>query len=206
MPAAMSTEPVGRGHPLRCRCGHLQGMVRLPAVACRAVCYCRDCQAYARHLDCVRVLDPLGGTEVVATLPGRIRFTEGDDALACLSLSPRGILRWYAACCATPIGNTSRNAKVPYVGLVHICLGQPPSPEQSFGPVRALVNTASAHGPVRAQPLATALALVRPALAMAAARLGGGWRRTPFFDAATGRPVRDPRVLTLQERAAATPR
>ena len=194
------------GHPLRCRCGHLQGLVLLPAVACRARCYCRDCQAYANVLECAdRVLDAQGGTEVVATLPRQVRFSAGEDALACLSLSPAGILRWYAGCCRTPIGNTPRDVHMPYVGIVHACLVQPPPLQQSFGPLRAVVNTASARGPVRSNPVGTALALVRPMLAMGAARLGGGWRETPFFDAATGRPVREPRVLTLAERAAATP-
>ena len=31
-------------HPLRCRCGTLQGHVRVGARANRGLCYCRDCQ------------------------------------------------------------------------------------------------------------------------------------------------------------------
>jgi len=35
------------------------------------------------------------------------------------------------------------------------------------------------------------------------ARIGGGYRDNPFFDAA-GAPIRTPRVLTREERAAIT--
>jgi hypothetical protein len=39
-----------------------------------------------------------------------------------MSLSDKGMLRWYASCCNTPIGNTSRDFKVSHVGLLHNCL------------------------------------------------------------------------------------
>ncbi len=64
----------------------------------------------------------MGGTDVVATLPRHVRFTQGIEALACMSLSETGMLRWYARCCNTAIGNTPRNFKVSHVGLIHICL------------------------------------------------------------------------------------
>ncbi len=38
-------------HPLRCRCGRLQGHVTLEGRNTRVVCYCKDCQAFARFLD-----------------------------------------------------------------------------------------------------------------------------------------------------------
>ena len=75
-------------HPLGCRCGTLRGHVVLPAFG-RAVCYCKDCRAYACFLRREQeVLDEAGGTQIVATLPRRVRFEhEGLDALACMSLS-----------------------------------------------------------------------------------------------------------------------
>jgi hypothetical protein len=33
-----------------------------------------------------------------------------------------GLLRWYAACCKTPIGNTLPNFRASFVGLIHSCL------------------------------------------------------------------------------------
>jgi hypothetical protein len=190
-------------HPLRCRCGKLAGTLESARSTQRVVCYCRDCQAFARHLGAEGVLDAQGGTEIVASLPSKLRFTAGDDALACLSLSPRGLLRWYAACCRTPIGNTMRNPKIAYVGLVHSCLeGDAPPLAQAFGPLRLATNTASATGPARkVPPWAAAASLASLAKTLLGARLGGGWRDNPLFEPGSARPVRPVRVLTLDERA-----
>ncbi len=55
-------------HRFQCRCGALQGEVLRPERGVRAVCYCGDCQTYAHLLgEASLVLDPLGGTDVVAT-------------------------------------------------------------------------------------------------------------------------------------------
>ena len=39
--------------PLRCRCGALRGVASevAPTTGLRLVCYCKDCQAFARYLD-----------------------------------------------------------------------------------------------------------------------------------------------------------
>ena len=188
-------------HPLSCACGTLKGVVRRGKG--RGICYCRDCQAFARFLGRpAGILDASGGTDVVATLAGHVTIAEGHPALACMSLGPRGLLRWYARCCNTPIGNTLRDRRLPYVGLVHSCLdstGQ--NLDDAFGPARMRVNTASAIGTPKpdATPLRAALAMARIGTALAAARISGGYRRTPFFDA-SGEPVVQPTVLTREER------
>jgi hypothetical protein len=81
-------------HRLRSQCGAIRGYVALPAKTVRAICYCRDCQAFARYLARAGdVLDEHGGTDIVATAPSHVRFEQGLDALACMSLSATGILR-----------------------------------------------------------------------------------------------------------------
>ncbi|MGE0797855.1 MAG: DUF6151 family protein [Lautropia sp.] len=194
-------------HRLRCRCGTLQGLVARPGIAVRARCYCRDCQAYAAWFGPdAGIVDDAGGTEVVAMLPRQVRFTAGLDALACLSLSPRGILRWYAGCCRTPIGNTPRDRRMSYLGLITSCLADEPPLEAAFGPLRMTAHVGSARRPVaRTGPLAAAAALARPGAAMLAAWIGGGYRDNPFFDAATGAPIRPPQVLSRAERERLTP-
>ena len=193
------------GIRLRCRCGKLQGEVDTTRVAARAVCYCKDCQAFARFLKAEdAVLDASGGTEVEAALPAAVRLTSGLEHLACMSLSPKGIYRWYASCCNTPIGNTPRNPGMSYVGLVRTCLDATPDAlERDLGRVRMVANTGSAHGPVRPTPMGSVLAVATIGAMLVKARLGGGWRDNPFFDA-SGAPVRAPRVLTLEERSALT--
>ena len=80
---------------IRCQCGALTGELRQKGPALRAVCYCRYCQAYAYHLGMPQsVLDALGGTEVVATQARYVSLDKGAEHLACLSLSPNGLLRW----------------------------------------------------------------------------------------------------------------
>jgi hypothetical protein len=189
-------------HPLRCRCGALRGVLTPSASATRAICYCKDCQAFARFLGTEGIVDEHGGTEVIASLPRYLRFTAGLDKLACLSLRERGLLRWYASCCDTPIGNTPRNPKVPYVGVVHSCLASvSPTIDESFGRSRIVVNTKSATAPVRATPLASTAAVVKLMTLALGARLSGAYTENPFF--AAGVPIRAARVLSDAERECA---
>lgn len=176
-------------HPFQCRCGTLRGEVDQPGRAMRAVCYCRDCRTYAHWLgEPGQTVDGLGGTDIVATHSRYVRLTAGASSLACMSLSPRGLLRWYASCCRTPIANTPRQWKLPYVGLVHTCLELSRPLEPDFPAVQMDINTRSAPGstPHRggAVTMTRFLAMVSR---LWAARLTGSYRKTPFFDA--GAPV-----------------
>lgn len=190
---------------LRCRCGKLRGQVDEGRVAARAVCYCKDCQAYG-HFLATPVLDPLGGTEVAATLPTAVRFDAGLEHLACMSLGPKGLYRWYASCCRTPIGNTPRDPRTSYLGLVRACLDAPDAElERRLGPLRCRVETKSATGPVKSSGLSTAWAVCRIGTMLVKARLGGGYRENPFFRPGTSEPVKKVEVLSLEERKALTP-
>lgn len=176
---------------MRCRCGQVKGEVATDQTYARATCYCRDCQAYVRWLGASDVLDAQGGTDIVAMAPAGVRFTHGIDQMACMSLSDTGLLRWYAACCRTPLGNTPRNPKLAYVGMVGNCFDAiPDAVDQAFGVEgRIALNPDSATGPVRRTPLRMALGGLRIVLNLFAARLRGQ-RASPFFDAATGQPIR----------------
>ena len=189
-------------HPLRCRCGTLKGYVSHPERVSRGVCYCKDCQAYAHFLGKTGdILDEMGGTDVIATLPKYLTFTQGFEALACMSLTEKGMLRWYARCCNTPIGNTPRDFKVSFVGLVHTCLEDPSRTlESSFGPVRMRVNTRNAKGRPKSMLISTVASVLRFSISLVHARLDGSYKRTPFFAPDRGTPVISPKVLTSSER------
>ena len=189
-------------HPLRCQCGTLRGYVSHPEGVSRGVCYCRDCQAYAHFLGRAGdILDEMGGTDVVATLPKHVAFTHGLEALACMSLTEKGMLRWYASCCNTPIGNTPRDFKVSHVGLVHTCLEDPSRTlDSSFGPVRMRVNTKNAKGRPKSMPISTIVSVLRFMTSLIRARLDGSYKDTPFFVSDRGIPVVPPKVLTRGER------
>lgn len=182
-------------HRLQCRCGNLRGTLAAGAKFTRARCYCRDCQAYARALgEPQTVLDEKGGTDIVASLPRFVRFGSGNERLACLSLSERGLLRWYADCCRTPIANTPRDPKISYVGLVSACLGDPRALDAVFGPPVLAINSESATGPVPTSGFRIATATARIIGRVMGARMSGAWRENPFFDSDL-RPVSRPRVL-----------
>lgn len=191
-------------HRFQCRCGRLQGEMAQPEQAMRAVCYCRDCQAYAHLLgQPQQVLDAHGGTDIVATQSRYVRFTSGAESLACLSLSPRGLLRWYAGCCRTPIANTARDWKLPYAGMVHSCLRQPQPMETSFPRIEMVVNTKSAKGaPPQVSRTRGVLRFARLMLRILAARARGAYRQTPFFDA-SGAPVVEVKVAEREAVARA---
>ena len=191
-------------HRFQCTCGRVAGEILQPRLGMRAACYCHDCQAYAHLLQrAEQVLDAAGGTDVVATPASNVVISAGRDHLACVSLSPRGLLRWYAACCGTPIANTPRDWKLPYVGLVHTCLRQPDPLEQSFPQVAMRVNTKSAHGAVpRDASLAGKLRFLRMVMRLTGMRLTGAYRTTPLFSQ-SGEPVAAPRVAGREEVEAA---
>ena len=195
--------PSHLNHPLRCACGAVQGHVG-PGRVGRGVCYCLDCQSFAHFLGKPGdILDAQGGTDVIATLPRLVTLNQGMDKLACMSLSGKGMLRWYAACCNTPIGNTMRDMKFTYVGLVSTCLKDSRRGlDEAFGPVRMRLNTQSAKGePKPKNTPAGMLAAMLPFMgSVLMARVNGGWKQTPFFGVESGMPVAQPKVLTREER------
>lgn len=180
-----------------CRCGAMRWSVAATAPGCHVECYCADCQSFARHLGADDLwLDADGGTEAFHTLPRHVRFTAGEQNLRALRLGPKGLIRWYAGCCNTPIANTLASPRLPFVGLV-LRPGQ-----AGFGPLVTKANTDGAQRPVRGFGKGHAIAGVL--WRAAAARLAGRNRPNPFFDAA-GHPTVTPRILTLDERNAARP-
>jgi hypothetical protein len=106
--------------PLRCRCGRVRGVARevAPHTGFRFVCYCTDCQAFARFLERPDVLDAAGGTDIVHLPAARVALTAGADAVRCITFSSK-VLRWYADCCRTPIANTAATPRFPIVALIH---------------------------------------------------------------------------------------
>ena len=186
---------------LRCECGRVQGRVETDQVYVRATCYCRDCQAYARWLDRPGVTDAQGGTDTVAMNPAAVHITSGSEQIACMSLSGKGILRWYAGCCRTPLGNTPRDAEIPYVGVVAMGLSPAREMEAVFGPRgKTVINSGSARGKVKATPVG----FVVGGLRILRGILGGKLRKqgpSLFFDG-EGQPIREVEVLSADERAA----
>ena len=184
---------------LRCRCGQVQGTVDARRAYARATCYCRDCQAYARHLGQPGVMDAQGGTDIIAMNPDAVTFTAGEEHIAGLCLREGGLLRWYAGCCRTPLGNTPRHGHVAYVGVVAACLPDAQQRDAAFGPRdRIVLNAGAALGDVRPTPFAVIGGGLRIAAGVMTAKLR---RQAPslFFDM-SGQPHRTAHPLSARDR------
>ena len=192
---------------LRCQCGHVRGVADeiTPHSGFRFLCYCADCQAFARLLERPDVLDVAGGTDIFQMPTGRVRLTAGTDAVRCMHLSTR-IFRWYTDCCRTPIGNTA-GPRFPVVGLIHSFMDHDAggrSRDEVLGAPLCRIFDRSAVGPL--PPYAPAPASLG-LFANRAAKLLGWWlgglgRPNPFFDDQTNAPICEPRVVTPSERVA----
>jgi hypothetical protein len=187
---------------MRCECGTVRGEVDPGRAYTRGTCYCHDCQAYARWLARPGLMDECGGSDVVPMSPGGVRISAGVEHVACMSLSDKGILRWYADCCRTPLGNTPRSRKIPYLGLPTACLDATPAAVDAvLGPRdRIVLNAGSATCKVRRTPVAFFFGGLGIFGHIVAGRLGA--RPPSPFLGADGRWLRTPRVLDATERAA----
>lgn len=191
-------------HPLQCTCGTLKGFVSHPERVNRVVCYCTDCQAFAHFLGSEgEILDANGGTDVIQTVPANVTFTEGQQVLACIRLTEKGLVRWYAKCCNTPLGNTLADYRISFIGLIHTCLKDPNRTlDESFGPVRIWSFTKGAKTPVKSRPIAMMAGMLRIMSMLIRACISGDYKRTPLFVPHTGAPVAAPKILSPSERAA----
>jgi hypothetical protein len=187
-----------------------------PSAGFRVVCYCVDCQAFARFLDRADVLDAAGGTDIFQMPPGRVTLTAGMGGLRCLRLRDNGVFRWYADCCRTLIANTA-GPGFPVIGVIHSFMDQevmdldfmnrPANgrcPDEVLGPPRCRIYERSAIGPLppTAPPPPSFAVFARRSSKMLGWWVRGLGRPNPFFDAHTNVPRSVPRVLTQSERAA----
>ena len=183
-----------------CDCGKTQWSIAdaSPATVMPIVCHCRDCQAWAHHLGRAdRMMDGSGGTRVFLISPHRLTISRGLDNIRPVRLSPNGLFRWQATCCGTPVANTTPDPRISFATLAAY-------PAQDAGgehSIAARINTQGATRPVRKFGLWRVL--LRAFVQLGWSRLSGRWRRTPLFDAATGKPVAAPHVIARAERDAA---
>lgn len=197
--------------PLRCRCGRVTGIASdvAPSTGLRFVCYCKDCQTFARLLERSDVLDPAGGTDIFHMPAGRVKLTSGAEFLRCLRLSDR-VLRWYSDCCRTPIANTATGPRFPIVAIIHCFMDHQAdgrSRDEVLGRPLCRIYERSATGPLPANappPPSFRVIFARRASIMLGSWLRGLARPSPFFDELTRAPRAEPRVVTPDERARLT--
>jgi hypothetical protein len=200
-----SSEKVVQGmvtkmHPIQCKCGTVRGQLEGTGVSNRLICYCTDCRAFARFLGRVDdVLDEQGGTEIVQVAQPRLSFSQGADRLAAVRLSEKGLVRWYASCCKTPIGNTMAGPKASFIGLIHSSLDHARM-DRDFGKKIARVNTATALGDTKPAQRGLLGVITRFIWIVFTMRISGRYRTSRMFGE-SGSPRVAPTILTPQELA-----
>jgi hypothetical protein len=180
-----------------------------PSSGFRFICYCKDCQAFAHFLERSDVLDLAGGTDIFQMASGRVKLITGTDAVRCLRLSDKGVLRWYADCCRTPIGNTAASPRFPVVAVIHSFMvhgADGHTRDEALGLPACRIYERSAVGPLSPNaPAPPSLGV----LARRASKIFGWWvfglgRPSPLFDNRTNAPLAVPRVLMQNERERTT--
>ena len=122
---------------LSCQCKTITGVVRAikPGKGMRLVCYCSDCQTFAKHLaPAGGILNQYGGTQILQIAPSMIEILQGQQHLRCTRLTRKGLYRWHSACCDTPIANTV-SRKIPFVGLAYEFISDDQDVDGLIGPV-----------------------------------------------------------------------
>lgn len=189
---------------LRCACGTVRGVVAdASARTCnRAVCYCDDCQTFARFLGRDDVMNARGGTDIVQVAPSRLRFVAGQEQLRSMRLSPKGLLRWYTACCKTPAGNMLPSPRSPFVGIpTRFVVPGGSALDAAVGPSRGGLHGRFASGgcPEGVAPKVGLGLLVRSVGWVLGNVVRGRHAPSPFWTA-SGEAVAAPTVLTLEQR------
>ncbi|AUX40633.1 hypothetical protein SOCE26_020340 [Sorangium cellulosum] len=201
---------MSRDVELQCRCGKVHGWLRdaSPSAVNRAVCYCDDCQAFAHHLGRADLLDEHGGSDIVQVAPSTVSFDRGSELAAAVRLNPKGLYRWYASCCKTPLGNMV-SPRLPFIGIVAELFQKAPGArplDEVVGAPRGGILGKFAIGeppPGSVKPNVRLIAHVARKLLSWTLR-GKGWPH-PFFDRASGKPKYPVTVLSAAERDALRP-
>lgn len=197
---------------LSCRCGAVRGVVSgvAPGTINRLMCYCSDCQAAAHQLHRADILDVNGGSDIVQLAPATMRIVSGHEHVRGMRLSDKGLHRFYASCCNTPLGNTM-GLSLPFVGVPRqaFVLGAPGSASDAdsvFGPPRGAAFGQHAvgtppEGSTKINPRVIAR-LVWSLLKWGFSRQGAP---NPFFDSSTKKPAFQVVTLSTGERDALRP-
>jgi len=190
---------------LRCACGEVRGLVSdmSPDTVNRVVCHCDDCQAFLHHLARTDLLDAKGGTDIVQTAPAAVSFAQGRERIVGLRLTPKGLYRWYAGCCRTPLGNTVGPA-IPFIGIVaQTFASETQSLDDLCGrPIGAIYGKYAIGGPPEGSTGFNLWLMARAIRMVLRWRIRGQTWPHPFFERATRAPIFPLTTLSHQEREA----
>lgn len=193
---------------LRCICGNVRGVATnvSPETGNRLVCMCDDCQAYAYYLGRAdEMLDENGGTDIYQLSPSQIVIESGKENIRCVRLTSGGLIRWYASCCNSAIGNTLGSAKISFVGMPHTFMdhqGDGRKRDEVLGPCRLSIYGCYGKGklPLGVHPKVPFRFFVRVFCFIVSSSFKKKNFPSPFFDETSGKPVVEPKILSDDQR------
>ena len=116
------------------------------------------------------LLNAQGGSDIVQVAPASLTFVKGQDRIAGVRLTPKGLFRYHTTCCNTPVGNTLSPA-IPFVGILVRAFGTDRQrTDQVFGAPGGEIFGKCAIG----QPPAGFVPRIKPAAPAARDRQGAG--------------------------------
>ncbi|MDO6798098.1 DUF6151 family protein [Shimia thalassica] len=190
--------------PLSCSCGRFKAVLRDCDASSgrRLKCYCTDCQTAAHAFGGGEILDAHGGTDLFHTTPSKLEITDGEEHLACLRLSPDGLMRWYASCCDTPVFSTLASPKLRFIGISSKVVDG--DLEATLGPIKTIAKTKDAKPGADGPTDSRYIGAVWGVLSRHMGAVITGKKHNPLFDD-DATPVVEPRVLTKEQRKSFTP-
>ncbi|MFC3784988.1 hypothetical protein GGR90_003737 [Sphingopyxis italica] len=188
-----------------CDCGTVSGMLIDvgPDQGDHVVCHCTDCQDLAHYLGHAgRILDAHGGSSLYQSRCAHLRLDTGRDQLACVHLTDKPMLRWYATCCRLPLFNSHANGKLPFFTAQFVAC-DPATRDRLIGPPRGHLFLQEGVGDTSGLPkMRTATMIRRFFVRVIKDLISGDRRRCALFDAKTLEPIATPHRLTGEERQA----
>lgn len=189
--------------PFTCKCGSVAGVIRRPGPEAgdRLVCHCDNCRQFAHFCGAQNhVLDAHGGTDLYQSRCTRVEIRQGREDLACVHLTDKPTLRWYAGCCRSPLFNTYANGRLPYITtLLANCEAN--ASDSLLGRPRGHFFLKDAPESARGLPAGSvASSLLRCGLRIAKDTVSGDRRRSALFDPETLEPIATPHRLDKAER------
>ena len=193
---------------LRCRCGGVRAVLTGVSrqTVNRVVCYCDDCQAFAHQLGRADLLNANGGSDIVQVAPSALTFVQGQDRIAGVRLTPKGLYRWYASCCNTPVGNTV-SPSIPFVGIIAQAFegGVPALDDVAGAPIGAILGKYAVGEPPAGSTARNLPLILRAIGKVLAWKLRGKAWPHPFFERATREPIYPITVLSREQRESLRP-
>lgn len=182
---------------LKCLCGKVNGETCdiNEHLGTRINCCCDDCQSFSQHLGHERnILDQFGGTDIFQMPISYLKITEGNDQIACVRLSSKGMYRWYTKCCNTPIGNTMGYG-VPFIGVIHNFMDNASVRDKDLGKSRGYIQTKFAKEKIPENLQGSYFKIsLRVIFKLLTWKMKGLGQPSVFFNA-NGKPIVKPNIL-----------